>query len=381
MLQVKTMQEAKEELVEALLRPGVNRAAECARRGISRQHAYTLLRRYMAEGPEGLRERSWRPKRSPFQTLSSVEQDVLDTAGEEEVWGPRKIARRMRDKGMTGIPAPSTIMAILRRHGVRPEPVPRRSSEGWQPRERPNELWQVDFKGHVAMQDGTRTHPLMAVDDHARYCVVARSCADERGVTVQGCLRDAFRAYGLPEQMLMDNGPPWGNDRVNVYTPLVVWLIRLGIKVIHGRPRHPQTQGKVERLNLTLKTEVLKRQDLRDHAHAQECFDAWRVRYNTIRPHDALDLDTPASRYVCSPRSFPELLPAIEYMTGDAVRRVQQGGRISYSGREYRVPQCFRGYPVAIRLTENDGEAAVYFCGERVSLLDLRTGTSRRVRE
>ena len=165
----------------------------------------------------------------------------------------------------------------------------------------PNELWQMDYKGHFATRAG-RCHPLTVVDDHSRYAVGLRACGDERGDTVQAELTAIFRRYGLPERMLMDNGAPWGSDALHRHTWLTVWLLELGVAVSHGRPYHPQTQGKDERFHRTLTAEVIGRRAFADLAECQGRFDAWRVVYNTQRPHEALALATPAARYRPSKR-------------------------------------------------------------------------------
>jgi hypothetical protein len=191
---------------------------------------------------------------------------------------------------------------------------------------------------------------------------------------VQAHLTELFRRYGLPAALLTDNGPPWGGEGVHPYTPLTVWLLRLGVAVRHGRPRHPQTQGKDERFHRTLNAELLSRRTFRDLAECQPAFDAWRRLYNHERPHEALALAVPASRYRVSPRPFPEALPALEYAPGDAVRKVQQGGWISFRGREYRLPEAFVGQPVALRPEADAAALAVWFAEHRLGRLDLGQG-------
>jgi transposase InsO family protein len=143
--------------------------------------------------------------------------------------------------------------------------------------------------------------------------------------------------------MLMDNGSPWGDDGMQPWTPLTVWLLRLGVAASHGRPRHPQTQGKDERFHRTLNAELLSRRTFADLADGQGPFDPWRHVDNHERPHEALGLAVPASRYPVSPRPFATLLPPIEYDAGDVVRQVQDGGRFSFRGRLWRVAKAFRG--------------------------------------
>lgn len=176
----------------------------------------------------------------------------------------------------------------------------------------------------------------------------------------------------------MDNGPPWGTKGRPGYTSLEVWLMWLGIAVRHGRPRHPETQGKDERFHRTLGGDVVRRFVMYDLAEAQATFDWYRPRYNEIRPHEAIGLDVPASRFRPSERPMPPRLPEIAYDNdGDAVRKAQDGGWIHYKGREWRISKAFHKLPLAIRATEKDGEMAVYFCRFRVAVLDLRGGTVR----
>lgn len=170
----------------------------------------------------------------------------------------------------------------------------------------------------------------------------------------------------------MDNGSPWGFDRDHPYTPLTVWLLRLGISVSHGRPYHPQTQGKDERFHRTIAAEVLQGHSFTDIAHCQTAFDHWRDIYNLERPHEALGLATPASKYSVSHRPYPETLPDLEYGPGDLVRRVHDKGRISVFGRIFKVGKAFRGMPVAVRPTTTDGVWDVFFSTQAIAKLDLR---------
>lgn len=350
---------------------GANIRELCRRFSISPATAYTLLARYRQEGADGLRDRSRRPVHSPLHTDPAMEAAVCAVRVAHPAWGGRKIHRYLLDRGGSAVPAASTVTDILRRHELL-DPAQAAAHRAWQRFEAvaPNDLWQMDFKGHIALRQG-RCHPLTVLDDHSRYSLALEACGDERSGTVQGRLIALFTRYGLPWRLLTDNGAPWG-DGGSRYTALTVWLLRLGIAVSHGRPYHPQTQGKEERFHRTLKAEVLAGEPFVDLTMAQGAFDRWRLSYNHERPHEALGLATPSSRYVPSPRRYPERLPAIEYGPGDAVRKVQYDGELSFANRIFRVSKAFRGERVAVRPMATDGMMAIYFMTHRIAEIDLR---------
>lgn len=343
----------------------------CRRFSISPATAYTLLARYRQEGADGLRDRSRRPMHSPRQTDPALEAAVCAVRAAHPAWGGRKIRRYLLDHGQPEVPAASTITDILRRHDLL-DAREATKHRAWQRFEAaaPNDLWQMDFKGQIALRQG-RCHPLTVLDDHSRYCLALQACGDERTGTVQARLIALFERYGLPWRLLADNGAPWG-DGGSRDTALTVWLLRLGITVGHGRPYHPQTQGKEERFHRTLKAEVLAAENFADLTAAQAAFDPWRLSYNHERPHEALGMATPSSRYAPSARRYPERLPEIEYGPDDAVRKVQEDGELSFANRIFRVSKAFRGERVAIRPTVTDGVFVVAFMTHRIAQIDLR---------
>ena len=162
-----------------------------------------------------------------------------------------------------------------------------------------------------------------------------------------------------------------GHDWDHPYTELTAWLLRLGIGISHGRAYHPQTQGKEERFHRTLKAEVLRDMSYGDLLQCQQAFDRWRNVYNLERPHQALGMATPASRYQISSRAFPETLPAIEYGPDDQIRKVQEGGFVHFQGRTFRVSRGFKGLPIALRQTSQDGVWNVHFCQQQIHRIDL----------
>ncbi|MCH7480666.1 MAG: transposase family protein [Chloroflexi bacterium] len=288
-------------------------------------------------------------------------------------WGGRKIHTRLKNLGQNDVPSPSTITAILHRYGcIDPEEGKKHTPFQRFEMERPNQLWQMDFKGYFRIA-GQQCHPLTILDDHSRFLLGLKACQNQQGTTVRDHLTVVFRQYGMPDTFLVDNGVPWGPAYANrYYTRLNTWLFRLDIKVSHSRPYHPQTMGKDERLHRTLKAEVLKYQQFDDFPMCQRSFNIWRRVYNCERPHEALGMAVPVSRYRPSQRKFPEKLPPVTYPPQDQVRKVTHGGRISFGNRVFRVGKAFTGSHVAIRHTQIDGEYEVYFCKQMIRRLSLR---------
>jgi transposase InsO family protein len=281
-----------------------------------------------------------------------------------------KISDYLKRQGWNSLPSASTITAILRRNGqIDPEEASKHRPVQRFERNLPNELWQMDFKGYFNLDHG-RCHPLTILDDHSRFLLGLFACPNQRWETVQQQLTYTFRAYGLPEYILMDNGSPWGDDRFTPNTVLTAWLMRLGVATTHGRPYHPQTQGKIERLHRTFQTEVLDQVGFHTLDDCQIHFDAWRDFYNQVRPHQAIQA-VPADRYQPSQRAFPEVLPPIMYDLGDEVRMVDESGKIYFHGNRYRINKAFRHYPVGIRPSEIDGTFNVFFCSFKINQICL----------
>lgn len=365
-----SVMEQRKEFVLLANKEGANLRELCRRYEISPTTAYKWLGRFQGEGEAGLGNHSRRPQNSPLRTDETLEARILEAREAHPRWGARKLKRWVEDRGATGLPSVSTIHAILKRNG-QISTDESAAHQAWQRFEhaQPNDLWQMDFKGHFATGAG-RCHPLTVLDDHSRYVLCLGAQGDERAASTQQQLIQTFRRYGLPWQMTMDNGAPWGDPEC--YTRFELWLIRMGIKVSHSRPYHPQTQGKDERFHRTLKAEVLQGQAFRDLAHAQQKFDEWLPIYNQERPHEALGMNTPATRYESSTRPYPEQLPEFEYGSSDIVRKVQGKGELSYKNKLYVLGQAFSGYPVALRQTRSDDCLEVYFGVHHVAIISLK---------
>ena len=370
---VVTVMSQRKEFVSLASAENANISELCNRFDISRKTGYKWIDRFCAEGDSGMADRSRRPKSIPVITSEEIERAVVRVRKRHSSWGGRKICKRLKDLGWQGVPAPSTITDILRRNGLL-DPQESSKHQAWQrfEAESPNDLWQMDFKGHIPVADG-RCHPLTVLDDHSRYSIGIQACGDERDQTVRNQLVMIFRRFGMPKRLLVDNGSPWGSaDPDARYTALTVWLMRLGITVVHSRPYHPQTMGKDERFHRTLKAEVLQYCSQLSIACCQKRFDEWRTIYNYERPHESLLMQVPGSRYRVSTRSYIEKLPSIEYGPYDTVRKVDQG-RISFHSRRLRVGKAFNGEYVALRPTQIDGVYDVMFCNHKIDELDVRS--------
>ena len=373
-------------LVHAIRHLNLPVAAAARQFGVSRRVAYKWLARHDAEPDAALADRSRRPHASPARTAGDVEQHVLRVRDRFN-WGPRKIhfflLRRQRDL-TTGpvpagpVPAVRTVADILRRHGripVEGAPAPRAPARF--ERSTPNALWQVDFKGPVEV-DRRKLMPLSVIDDHSRYCLAYRPCADVTMDSAWAVLWDVFGDVGLPEQILADNAfNTMGTARPAGISAFDAKLVRLGIRPSHGRPYHPQTQGKVERLNGSSVRELIDFNARRDcPRHFEIDCRTWRGVYNTLRPHEALGDCPPVTRWRPSPRPRPPALPEVVYGAGAALRTVSGTGIISFNGRRILCGRGIAGQRVQIK--EHDHELLVCYATRtirRLSTSDLRKDT------
>lgn len=369
---VRTKMSQRYEFVELARKKSCNFSELCRRFDISRPTGYKWLRRYQKGNLETLQDKSRRPHKSHNKTTKQIETLILNLRAKHPSWGGRKLKRRLEDLGYKDIPSATTISNILKRNGCI-DPLSSVKAKAFIRFEHPfpNDMWQMDFKGWFNM-DRQRCYPLTVLDDHSRYSIVLKACLYERSEVVQDALTKAFRTYGLPRRMTMDNGAPWAGYERGQLTSLTAWLIRLGIKVSHSRPYHPQTQGKDERFHRTLKVELLNHRHYADLEEVSRAFQTWRYIYNTQRPHEALGMDTPVSRYQVSPRRYPDTLPPIEYDYNDIVRKVNSDGKLSVQGKVFTVGRALTGQYIALRPTKTDGILDVYYCHQKIKTLDLR---------
>jgi transposase InsO family protein len=339
--------------------------------GISRQTAYMWLQRYQAEGAAGiLVERSRSPHSRPQESVPDLVRAVIQLRRQFPDWGARKLHHVLREQRPDLGISVSTTHRILDRQGLirdidRHVPALKRFE-----RERPNELWQMDFKGPKGFRH--RRGPLSLMDDHSRYVLALEHLENARVKAVQERLRAVFEEHGLPWQMLIDHGTPWWNANSPWgWTELTVWLMKLGIRVLLSGIRHPQTQGKIERMHGCLCSAIWKR---RADADDQLWLDQFRHEYNHVRPHQALNMATPASRWKPSPRLFPAQLSDWEYPSSFLPMQLNDSGQMQWHGRQWDISRALQNELVGIQV--NGEIALVYFCNTPVRELRLQTGQS-----
>lgn len=360
----------KIDFLESCLSKKASISSLCSEFKISRKTAYKWIKRYEEGGIDGLKNHSRRPLTSPSQIPEKVVSLILQER-ETEHWGARKLRKCLENQGFKHLPSEATFNRILLRHGkIEEKESEKRKHFIRFEREVPNELWQMDFKGHFKLHTEGRCHPLTILDDHSRFLICIKACGRESEQCVREGLERAFREYGLPEGMTMDNGTPWRGSQRHL-SQITVWLMRLGIKVSHSTPYHPQTQGKLERLHRSLKEEVLKYHQFRDLENAQMRFDEWRESYNNKRPHEGIGLLRPKDRYKPSPRPFPEKLPEIIYSEGEALKRVNITGGIGFRGKHFYIGEHLTGEYVGLREIE-ENLFDVYFSKTKIQRIDLR---------
>jgi transposase InsO family protein len=301
---------------------------EVARRyGVSRQSVHTWVRRYQEGGLEALADRSHRPNNSPRRLPAEQESDIVELRLAHPRWGPRRIAHELGRAGRP-VPARSTVYRVLVRRGLLLPVERRRSRRDYVRFERsaPMELWQMDITGKVFLDDGTELKLVTGIDDHSRYCVLAKVVRRQTGRAVVEAFCEAMAAYGVPDEVLTDNGTQF-TGRFLRPRPAEVAFERVcreqGITLLHGLPFHPTTTGKVERIHQTIQQECLFGEGpFESEQIAQEEIDARREEYNTNRPHQSLDMASPAERFVA--RAPVEIIPFPSVVTGPSVDDLEE---------------------------------------------------------
>ena len=348
-------------------------SALCREYGISRPTSYLWCGRFASEGIAGLDNRSQRPQHSPAQTPGRVEARIVQLRRARPDWGARKLAVLLSKEG-DRVPV-ITVHRVLLRHGLVLAPDRRSPATQRFERARPNELWQMDFKGQKENQ--AAIGPLSVLDDHSRYVTALEQTGTARGEAVRERLEGVFAANGLPEEMLMDHGVLWWNTAApSGWTQFLVWLMKQGIRCHFSAIRHPETQGKVERFHHSLER-ARTRRGAQQQWLEQSWLDAFRHEYNHVRPHEALNMQTPASVWAPSPRKYQPCLPDWDYGPGAEVKRLSVDGDLYVNSQRWKVSLSLAKEPV--RLERCQQRILVYYCNTIVREIDLAAQRSTAV--
>lgn len=366
----RTVEEQRIEFVRAAAQCS-NFSALCREFGIDRHTGYKWLARYETGQP--LSDQTRRPHRSPTRTPEAVEQLILALRAENPGWGARRIHAVLTRQGHQGLPCVKTVNNILHRYGcISPEESQKRKPYVRFEKERCNEMWQTDFKGEFRMGDGQYCYPLDILDDHSRFSIRIVPCSNTANVVIP-TFTEAFREFGLPNSILSDNGAQFAGFRKG-YTQFERWLMDLDILPIHGRIKHPQTQGKIERFHRTMKHELLSRTEIADLADAERKFRAWREKYNDLRPHEALGMKTPGEMYEPSRRMYPERIRKFEYGGQYHVIKTNNWGYVRFNQWQVYLSETMARQYIEFR-PSSDGEIfAACYRNFKIAEFDTQNG-------
>jgi putative transposase len=341
----------------------------CAAFGVAPKTGYKWLRQFEVSGVAGLQDRSRRPRSNSRAISAAVGERLVELRRVHPTWGPKKLVAWLEaNQCGLDVPAPSTVGELLKRHGLvnsrkrvrhqHPRTEPLRHAD------KPNAVWAMDFKGWFRLGDGARCDPLTITDAFSRYlicCKAGRFFGDEVGRDVWWALVRAFREYGMPTAIRVDNSQPWVAPKGSLgLTQLAVKILKADIVLERIRPAKPQDNGRHERFHLTLKQETAQPPSETMPAQ-QDRFDLFQREYNNERPHEALQQRPPAKVYVRSRRAFPSRLSEPEYPTWYFTITMSAGGFVRLRGTTYFISTALEGERVGFVEVE-EGCFEVYFC-------------------
>lgn len=323
----KTVEELRKEFIIAS-KSTSNFSSLCREFGITRKTGYKWIAR--ATETNDLSDRSHARKNISNKTDLETENLILSVRKDNPAWGGKTIRQVLVNQGYEDLPCIKTCNNILKRNGC----ITEEESLKHKPfvrfeRDKCNQMWQTDFKGDFALLDGTRCFPLDILDDHSRFSI--KIAAKPNTLGVADSFREAFYEYGKPDSVLSDNGWTFRGFR-NGYTHFEKWLMNHDVLPIHGRIMHPQTQGKIERFHRTMKTELLNQNKFNNLTDADRALQDWRLKYNNIRPHEALGMKCPAEVYIPSDRTYIDNIKKYEYGGEHHVIKVNSWGYVRFNG-------------------------------------------------
>jgi putative transposase len=359
-----TPMDQKTQFIADYLRQPLSMSELCELYAISRKTGYKLIDRYLKLGPAGLEERSRKPGSHPNETPAQVVQAIVEARQRHPSWGAKKLLRILTKRyARWRFPARSTVCDILSRHGLVPKQRNRRHiGHPGKPSSQilaPNDLWSADFKGQFKTGDGVYCYPLTVADGFSRYLVGCQALSSTRVAEAKPVFTRLFKQFGLPKRIRTDNGVPFATNTLARLSQLSAWWVRLGVLPEFIEPGKPQQNGRHERMHRTLKAETT-RPPANSGRGQQRRFDRFREEFNCERPHEALDMQTPASVYQPSSREMPSKLPPLEYPDRFEVRYVSANGGIRWNKGWVNVSITCVGEYVGLEEID-DGVWNVYF--------------------
>lgn len=347
----------KTQFVSEYLRHSLSFTELCQRYHISRKTGYKWIKRYQVQGPSGLVDRSRRPHSSPDQTPEAMRLAIIEARRRHPSWGAKKLLKLLQRKDPQALwPSRWTICEILKREGlVRQKTRRRKVGHPGKPSSivtAPNQLWCVDFKGQFKTRDGQYCYPLTVTDSYSRYLLGCQGLLSNETLGTKETFEGLFKKYGLPARIRSDNGTPFASTALARLSELSVWWTRLGIQRELIQPGKPQQNGQHERMHRTLKAETT-RPPAANLRQQQRLFNSFRREYNQVRPHEGIELETPASMYQASRRLLPKELPPLIYPAHYETRLVSKNSGIRWNSRWVAVSHTCAGLEVGLEQVDH----------------------------
>ena len=365
----KTVEELRKEFTEAA-ESCSNFSSLCREFGITRATGYKWVKRY--ENNETLSDRSRRPNITANKTAEKIETQIIETRTIHPGWGAKKIKVSLENKGVE-MPCVKTVNNILNRYGCisKEESLKHKAFTRFE-KERCNEMWQTDFKGEFKMQNGNYCFPLDIFDDHSRF-VIRIKPSESTSNLVLPTFREAFYEYGMPDSVLSDNGAQFAGFRQG-YTQFEKWLMNHDVLPIHGRIKHPQTQGKIERFHKAMNQELLKHYIPKDISDAERVFSDWRNCYNNERPHEALGMKCPSDIYIPSERMYYDQVDKYEYSGKYHVIKVNNWGYVRFDRWQIYLSETMIDERIEFRPNPNGDTFIACYRNFAIGEFDVHTG-------
>lgn len=340
----KTVEELRKEFVLAAEKCS-NFSALCREYGITRKTGYKWTKRYC--NGLSLSDESRKPFSVSNKTSTETELLIVSLRQENPGWGAKKIKYILETQGYT-MPCIKTVNNILKRYGcISEEQSAKHKAFVRFEKEHCNEMWQTDFKGEFRMADNCYCYPLNIFDDHSRFVIKIAPSLSTANIVIP-VFRSAFYEYGMPDSVLSDNGPQFAGFRQG-YTQFEKWLMNHDILPIHGRIRHPQTQGKIERFHRTMNDELLKHTEIQNIADAERKLQQWQNKYNFVRPHEALNMKCPGDIYIPSDRKYKDSVSPYEYGGQFHVIKVNNWGYVRFDKWQIYLSETMIGEHIEFR--------------------------------